>query len=328
MSDMKSMLLIATGALIASGCSSAVDPYDAEEWRVGETRVEANEPATPAESTELASAVEFAVHAPAGVPRSQLLFSAQDAVIIGDGADLRAPDLSHQTTVFGMAAVGVESGATLGSVYGGQVSIDEGATLAGRVHTLSDQPAPADTYRWQVSFDEPTAPALTLDNEKTTTLQPGAYESLRVRAGAAAVLGTGVYHFGALDLEENGVLELDNSNGPVMVWLRDGLRVAGTLVHDSPAPNVLVGYAGTETPEITSAFRGVLVAPNATLHLPAAQSPHVGSFFAETIEVDSGAVIYQVPFTPNAVDYSVLPSEGESGSGDGWTNPLQFKKAA
>jgi len=323
---MKSMLSIATAAVIASGCaSSGAGAPDVQEWRINETRLEATQAGVQGDSPASAPGdVEFAVHVPAGITRSAVLLSAQGALTIGQTSDLRAADLSHNSNIFGGSAVGVASGANVGSVYGGDVSVDQAATLDGDVHSAANGAPNMDIYKWQVSFAEPAAPPLALAADQTRDIVPGAYAGLRIPAGAVAVLGAGAYHFGALELEENGFLEFDNSKGPIFVWLRDELRVAGTMVYNAPAPNVLIGYAGTATPSISSVFRGVLVAPNATLRLPAAQAPHLGSFFAKTIEVEPGAVIYQVPFLPNVVDYSGLKNNGDPESPDGWTNPLLF----
>ena len=323
---MKSMLSIATGAVLASGCaSSGAPPVDIQEWRVNETRVEMTQAGAPGDAPSLAPGnVEFAVHVPAGLTRSEVLLSAQDALTIGHSTDLRAADMSHDSNVFGGSAVGVASGVNVGSVYGGEVSLDEAATLDGNVHSAASGTPNTDIYRWQVSFTEPAAPGLTLDAEQTRAIVPGAYAGLRVPAGAVAILGAGSYQLGSLELEENGFLEFDNSKGPIFVWLRDGLHVAGTMVYNAPAPNVLIGYAGTTTPDISSVFRGVLVAPNAAIRLPAAQAPHLGSFFAKTIEVEPDAVIYQVPFLPNVVKYDELK---ESDSPDGFTSPLLFAGA-
>jgi hypothetical protein len=322
---MKSMMLIATGAVLASGCaSSGAPPVDIQEWRLNETRIEMTQAGVPGDAPTLAPGdVEFAVHVPAGFKRGEVLLSARDALTIGHSTDLRAADLSHNSNVFGGSAVGVASGVTVGSVYGGEVSLDEAATLDGNVYSAASGTPNTDIYRWQLSFAEPAAGIL-LDADQTSSIVPGAYTDLHVPAGAVAILGTGHYQFGALELEENGFLEFDNSKGPIFVWLRDELRVAGTMVYNAPAPNVIVGYAGTATPDISSVFRGVLVAPNAALRLPAAQAPHLGSFFARTIDVEPGAVIYQVPFLPNVVKYDELK---ESDSADGFTSPLLFAGA-
>jgi hypothetical protein len=54
---------------------------------------------------------------------------------------------------------------------------------------------------------------------------------------------------------------------------------------------VLVGFGGTESPRIQSAFVGVLLAPRVLLRLPATPEPHRGSFIAREIVVDDGAEV-------------------------------------
>jgi hypothetical protein len=56
-------------------------------------------------------------------------------------------------------------------------------------------------------------------------------------------------------------------------------------------PTVLVGYAGAGSPRLAARFRGTLVAPHATVRLPATPEPHGGAFFAKDIVVADGAVI-------------------------------------
>lgn len=140
-------------------------------------------------------------------------------------------------------------------------------------------------------------------------LEPGPYGRMLVEARSALVLRSGQYVMDALDVEPQGVLEIDNTRGPVWLWVRSALALRGEMWTYFAGLNVLFGYAGTAAPDLAGPFRGTLVVPNASLRLPATPRPHVGSFFARDIDLAPGAMVEHAPLaspdlvppTPEAV---------------------------
>ena len=54
-------------------------------------------------------------------------------------------------------------------------------------------------------------------------------------------------HTDAMLLEPGGTLSIDNSEGPVYLWVRSRLDIAGNLVRAAEEHNVLWGFEGTIT---------------------------------------------------------------------------------
>jgi hypothetical protein len=95
----------------------------------------------------------------------------------------------------------------------------------------------------------------------------------------------------SLAVKRDGALEIDNASGLVYVWIRRSLEIAGNMREYATQPSTLIGYEGSEPPQISAAFQGTLVSPNATVSLPATAQPHSGAFFARAIQVADHAVI-------------------------------------
>jgi hypothetical protein len=137
---------------------------------------------------------------------------------------------------------------------------------------------------------------------------PGMYSNLNVPSGSLRRLHSGSYRIGALIVEEGGILELDNSTGPVVLWIDNEVVVRGSLQEYLLEPNVLVVYAGDGSPLLKTAFRGTLIAPRAELIVPRTEQAHVGAFFARSIRVEDGASIEHRPFVQTAVTPSPIPA--------------------
>jgi hypothetical protein len=169
-----------------------------------------------------------------------------------------------------------------------------------------------DEYHWSVTFPRTPGP-----DQKGTAggapldLKASRYGNVVVPAGATLVLHAGAYYLESLDVQGQAIVEIDNSYGPVYLWVRSSFGMSGTMVLYRETPNVLWGYAGTAAPRIETAFHGTLVAPRADVTLPAAAQNHTGAFFAHSITVGDGAIIEHQPFQSADVDYSAAPDYGE-----------------
>jgi hypothetical protein len=120
---------------------------------------------------------------------------------------------------------------------------------------------------------------------QTTRLEPGPYTNVSTRG--VLTLEAGKYFMDRFEVHREGVLELDTTGGPVIVFVRQEFRVSGTV--EGAADHFLVGFLASDQDaraRVETPFSGTIVAPTATLELGAlAHGEHRGSFFAKNLEV-------------------------------------------
>ncbi len=306
-----------SGALLAVLMGACRGPDEELAWDVGEVRtVHASARELPVSSGE-----EFHVFVPLGLQRFRLALAAQDLVAIGEGALVLDADATVSTQRHGivsaMGRVVVGPNAELGAVYNygaHALQLESGALVHGYVKTTAGVAGSRGArvglgvmdhvdgqivgFHWRVHA--PVGPAgdrvSRAEDKGPLQLEPGAYTKVVIGAGSRAVIHGGQYYLRSLKVEQRGTLEVDNSRGPVYVWVEDELELKGSMLTYTGDPNVLFGYAGKATPSLATAFRGTLVAPRAALTVPATSVPHKGAFFARSITLERGATVQHVGF--------------------------------
>jgi hypothetical protein len=85
--------------------------------------------------------------------------------------------------------------------------------------------------------------------------------------------------------EKRGVLDLNTSAGPVIIYVRQSLNFKSTIRINGADRSFFLSYFGTGATSTESPFKGTIVAPNAALRLaPVGSAGHHGSFFAKSID--------------------------------------------
>lgn len=305
----RALLLVALGGL--SGC---IDADGEQPWALGETRtrlVDAN--AVPRGR----NVNDFRIYVPLGVDRKTFALVARDSLVIGEGA--RILDEKGSILEAGFASVAsagttqIDIGVRVGSVYsyGESPLLSEGVLVQGYLRTaktprlsqsasvsvgvLQGMSSDIEEFRW--SLRAPSPGPQPIPTSRLVTLPPGAYGSTSISPLSTALLRAGHYHFDSLMLEEGGVLRIDNTAGPVYVWVRNQLVLSGFIEEYYLGANVFIGYSGVSSPIIKSSLNVTLVAPSAELVVPNTEQPHRGAFFARSIRVEPGATIRRGAFS-------------------------------
>lgn len=302
----------------AYGCSSVAEGEDG--WGLGESResLSADQAGTvgaPAGGPQGAQVFSVSVVTPTGVERSRLAVSAIESLTVGDRASIRLNESTH-ATVSSMGTVDVGEAASVGSVYGfgSSVRLADGAKVEGFVkasanvtqgkgvtieHGVLAKPQnDADAYTWLVEYPASPQEGGVAKESATLDLDPGRYTSLTIEPHGSTVLHAGHYYLDDLTVSENGIVELDN-HSPIYIWVRGNLSLSGTFMsYNQEFSNILIGYLGTKSPAIQAPVQAMIVAPWASLHLPATEEPHSGAFFAKSVVVEEGAIVLLQPFTP------------------------------
>jgi hypothetical protein len=181
----------------------------------------------------------------------------------------------------------------------GAVSLQTGAQILGtRLEQTSLQPIRRTA--WTIEFPLGTPPSIRLEPGQTTSIGPGSYGDLEIKSGARLILGAhGRYVARTLVMHPDSTLEIENSVAAVEIYTRDNFNFSGAIAERAPtANNVLFGHAGTSPVAIEKPFRGVLVAPNASVTLASTTLGHDATIFANAIVLHQWTTVRQKPFLP------------------------------
>jgi hypothetical protein len=144
-----------------------------------------------------------------------------------------------------------------------------------------------------VTFPGTTSASVDLEPGVARSLLPGSYADIAVKSGATLTLTAGTYFANSLDLEPQSRLSLDQTAGPIQVFVRDNIIDRGemAMIGGSPAA-FLLGYAGTSTLFVQAPFPGgTVIAPNASVTVTSlGATAFMGQLFARNIEIQPDAV--------------------------------------
>lgn len=294
-------VVLILSALTALDCSTA--PHEDDTGRV---------------SQALASTIDVTLGFPAGWSQDKVALYGVDGVTIWNNVAVK--DTAGNPAVamnVGPTALVLWGGASTGTVVsGGTITIKAGAQVTGDAHAagaidpaqppvtgqvLSNTPiGTLSNFGYTVKYPNTTS-KLQLDGKDSADLKPNVgYENVTLHSKTTAKLSAGTYYIDTLETEPETTLDLNTSNGPIMVHVRGRLNFKGKLRLTGPSGRFLLGYYGTDATSIESPFNGTIVAPNAALRLaPAGTNPgHRGSFFAKRLEgVEAGSLITFEPFS-------------------------------
>lgn len=224
-----------------------------------------------------------------------------DQAMVGTSTNIEAIVSGGRTEIGANASVGdVFSGADIsvrsqGRVNGTATTAGIVSTQAGAIVANRSEHASLLTPRlvWSVEFPAPAGPPVSLEPDQTRVLAPGSHGAVSVKSRAVLELRSGVYYFESLTLEPDSVLRLNQTDGPVVVHVRNSLVYRGKIAPvGGGVPNLVVDYQGSGAAIVEGAFAGALVAPNATLLLARVSAgPHRGIFAARRVELAASALV-------------------------------------
>lgn len=175
---------------------------------------------------------------------------------------------------------------------GGTLSRGNQTTVSGTITQNSAPTLPPPIDISGVVFP-PTTVDVTVPNNQQLSRPPGGYHTVTVFAGGRLLLTTGRYFFDSLDIEPTARVQVDETNGPVLIFVRTHLTYHGriALANGQPA-TVFLGYLGSDQVTLTDLFNGTLVAPAASLSLGSdGQLSFRGQFVARNFELTPASVL-------------------------------------
>jgi hypothetical protein len=162
---------------------------------------------------------------------------------------------------------------------------------------------PVTTLGWQVTFPTGTPTAVNVASGMKTAIAPGNYSTVSVHPGGTLTLSTGTYYIATLTASSQSSVNLDQANGPVIVYVSTAATLNGTFASlTGSAPDLLIGYLGKKNLSVGGSsgapFLGAIIAPSVQLSLLNTTGAHQGFFAAHDILVDAAATVqYALPPT-------------------------------
>jgi len=217
---------------------------------------------------------------------------------IGAGVIMTLGGNAKVGSVTAQGSVALNSNSTVnGNVTtAGTIVQQTGVTITG-TQTSNATITPLITESWPV--EQPDNSARPIDYEPGTqgALVPGSYGTVAIKSRSGLTLTTGAYGFTSFDLEPQATLTIDDTAGPVRIYVQNVITYGGQVVSKSGSqPALLLAQVGTAPVGINATFTGELVAPNAPLTLGPGQTPHMGTFLAQSIDVRPGTIVTHKPY--------------------------------
>jgi hypothetical protein len=177
-----------------------------------------------------------------------------------------------------------------GSVQTDGALVNLGATITGSV--TSNSPVGTDaSIQATVSFPLLAAPVV-VGQGAVKTLAPGAYGSVLVSPGGELSLSSGTYELTSVNVLAGALVHLDETAGPVLIYVQGGFQFAGTETQTGGDGNVLVGVFGLgDAALLTAPFRGTVSAQNGEIELNSTSGTFAGAYFASNIQIDPNTTV-------------------------------------
>lgn len=293
--------------LVSSGCSAG---------RAGPHEITGQSTSSALTYALGAAPYTITLNTPASVATQDVALDATNYIEIdGLGGQVIRSNSSLLSTIVSLGAGGVQidaggsagnvwapvkavllPGATAnGNVYSNAATLDPGSTVKG---TVVGNPTinPLTTTSWSLTFPAATVSDVEVFGGTTASKAPGRYGYVQVDAGATLKLTSGVYYVEGLTLLSLSTIQIDQTMGPVFIYVHNLLSYSGTIVPTTGGfPDVLVAYFGVPNVTLSSPFQGTLISTVGSVTLGTFVPPHVGSFFAPTITVSTGATVTRHP---------------------------------
>ncbi len=260
--------LLALTAAVGLGCSGPESAHEA----AGLARVQ------QAVTTQWKVVVPGGASLPTTILSATSSLKLDDRVTVGDGSTLHAiASFGTQTTHI---AAGVKANGNVSSIANvfmgassnvkgfvkttGTVQAQAGATiLGGKTTNVAIAQTPTS---WTIEIPNTNAGDVFLPPDTTRTLAPGAYGALNLQSRSTLSLSAGTYYFASFNTEPQARIQLDESTGPVVIYVTGTLTAKGHWVPSGgTGTNLLVAYLGTGIADFFTAIAGAIVAPNGTV---------------------------------------------------------------
>ncbi|MCG8556654.1 MAG: hypothetical protein MJD61_15415, partial [Proteobacteria bacterium] len=187
----------------------------------------------------------------------------------------------------------------------GAIELGTGAAVSGTIFANSSFGSLREST-WTVACPAQDGGSVEVGDNEHLSLDPGGYEDVLIGSASSLRLRAGTYLFSELTVPIDSQLRVDDSDGPVVVYLQGNLELGGSIVDalgDVVSElDLLVVAVGVDQQTVDGRMVGTLVAPNSTIVVQdVGPTGHAGAFFGSGVRVAENAIINHRPFPWNLV---------------------------
>lgn len=228
-----------------------------------------------------------------------------DAIDLGTPTTL-SPNADVQGDVWSVGAVSLGSHSEItGTLHtAAPVTTKPGATVGG----LDTNPSftPPTIISWNAVIPPNDGAAIGLGPSQASTIAPGNYGAITLGPNAALTLSSGTYTATSLSTQPNSTITVDDTDGPVFLYLRGPLAHKGTLTSVSGGTPQLLLVATSA--DVSGVWAGTLLVTGGDVNIgPPPNNQHRGAVFAT-----SGSVAVSGNLTHDSFPWQVLRSSRSS----------------
>ena len=175
--------------------------------------------------------------------------------------------------------------------------VTQGNDVAISGQTVKSTPVAGDALIWTASTPAGTVSGWDLQPGQSQTIAPGRYGDIAIKSTAKLILSTpGRYFFESLDLEPGGTLQLPTADQGTEIYVNgQQLILRGKLSGPTNIEERLaIIYGGTSDVTVEAPLLGAIIAPSANVTLRSVSTPHKGSVWGKTVNLDAGAKLQPV----------------------------------
>lgn len=227
------------------------------------------------------------------VVRDQAVVTGDEGSTILSNGYLEIGSLARVDDVWSAGNPWIRSQATLEGdlVASGNANLQTPVNIEGAL--IESGYVPEHDIDWALAF--PSAqPGLMLEpQDPPVALSPGSFGNVTLKSNAQLYLESGVYYFQKLWLEPGAKILLDDSEGPVVIYVSNTLLSRGNILALDGEPNVLIAYFGNQDVYLESDLTASVIAPSAKVVLGSGgPRQFFGAFFAREVEIRSGVTVH------------------------------------
>jgi hypothetical protein len=164
------------------------------------------------------------------------------------------------------------------------IQLGPGAIVDQGIHAPSSTAA-ARSFTIDATFPSPTA-ELRVGPNRTATIVPGAYEGLDAGPKSTVRLSSGRYHFGEVQLGPETTLEVDDTNGEVVVFVGGSFRSHGRTSFSKGPERFAIILLGSGSVDLQTSHGGTVLAPTGNVRLgPGGSLTFEGAFLGQEVDV-------------------------------------------
>jgi hypothetical protein len=298
----------------AMGCSTKRGPSERDESR----------------ALALSPNATITISAPNPLSPTAPVLEASNSVDLAVGSNV----VSGVVVAMGKGGVHAELNAGLNDAWSrGTARIDFGVNVRGTLHAANVQRDPSavvaatdttpqidppTTLTWNVVYPPGSGPDVDVGFAQTRTIAPGLYRNVEVDGGGTLNLSGGTYYVTNLNIELLAAVNLNQTNGPIIIYASSFLSLNGTFTPSSGGSNnLLIGYLGSLPVLVGGTFDGAIVAPFAQVQLLSNHGvSNTGFFAAQDLVLGPLATVqYRLPGAVVAATTVNLVCVNNKGSG-------------